>query len=451
MASFQISKSGLSGRSGPLHRVLLWVSVAFVVLSCSLIGWISYDRAYASMRAEMSERLLNIACLTAQIVSHEREDGTAKGSGKLQKVLDSIRTVNHLENLFVFDRELRSIADARPTVNPGTQYSMLQLEQGCVNGVWSGRDTVSGRRGIEGIEYLSAYAGVKTGATGAVAAVYAETDTSFLNPMDELRKTIGLIGITVLVLTAVHIMLLRRLLLNLEHSHDRVSQWERFAFVSKVGAEVAHEIKNPLGIIRATADCLKRKYDPSAKDERFSYIAEEVDRLNQITSRMGAFANEPSGSPEPLDVAQLARDILGEVARDPRFEGMELKSDLEAGLPPLILDRSQMKQVFLNLLINARQSQGEKGVISVRICKKERRRSEVIVISVEDRGRGMRKNEIRKAFEPFYTTRPKGSGLGLSIVLHIVEDHGGSIRVRSAPGRGTSVDIIFPCVARRDR
>jgi two-component system sensor histidine kinase HydH len=141
------------------------------------------------------------------------------------------------------------------------------------------------------------------------------------------------------------------------------------------------------------------------------------------------------------DLAGLARHVLRTVEGQAREKGITVKADLSPGFPEAFIDSDRMTQVFLNLFLNALAAMDRGGVLSVNVTRHD---EGSLRVSVTDTGAGIRKGDIGRVFDPYYTTKPSGTGLGLAIVHRIVEAHGGEIRLESEPGKGTTFTILLP-------
>jgi two-component system sensor histidine kinase HydH len=221
------------------------------------------------------------------------------------------------------------------------------------------------------------------------------------------------------------------------------------ALLGQMSAAMAHDIKNPLGIIRAAAERLKRRYG-TADDATFDYIPEEVDRLDRIVSSYLSLGATRPGEPELLNMAEVITGVLRDMEHETGRHGIavEMKSE---DLPPVQASRVELRQVFLNLVLNAIQAQPQGGAITITGRKERKAGGDWLVIRVSDMGPGMKPRDLARAFEPFHTTKEKGSGLGLFSVKRIVEAHKGRVAIDSAPGSGTTVEVKLPAESNEQR
>ena len=229
----------------------------------------------------------------------------------------------------------------------------------------------------------------------------------------------------------------------MKEMEEEIKRKDRLALIGELSAGVAHEIRNPLASLSGSLQILKGDLDLKEEDARLMEIAlGEMDRLNNIVTDFLTYARPKAPAKEGCDLVGLVRDTAGLI-----INSKELREDirLETDLPdkPIILkaDPAQLKQVFINLCINAVQSIPAAGTVRIKASYKGAGRAEVLV---SDDGEGIKKEDIDRIFYPFYSTKEGGYGLGLAIVYRIIEDHGGRIRVESEPERGTTFFITLP-------
>jgi signal transduction histidine kinase len=210
---------------------------------------------------------------------------------------------------------------------------------------------------------------------------------------------------------------------------------ERLAALGQLSAGLAHELRNPLGSIKGSADLLARSAshnDPMAK-ELAEIISVEVDRTNSLVTRFLDFARPLEPRREPTDVTTV---IDRAVARSK----VEVMRDYDTSLPRLAIDPELMEQVFLNLVTNASQASAPDAPITIRTREVDGQAE----VSVIDEGCGIPPDKIETIFNPFVTTKQNGVGLGLAIVAKIVDGHGGKMSVESEPGKGSTFRVLLP-------
>jgi signal transduction histidine kinase len=223
-----------------------------------------------------------------------------------------------------------------------------------------------------------------------------------------------------------------------------------------MAAGVAHEVRNPLGIIRGSAELLGDQLAADRpKRALLDSIVSEVDRLDRLLSNFLAFARPARGSVGVTDVAPTLRECLAQVGPDFARGGVVVSAEIES-LPAVCGNAAEARQVFLNLLINAREAMPRGGTL--RVTGAERsiapgglraplRSGRFVEIAVADEGEGIRPEVRDRVLDPFFTTKENGTGLGLSIVHGIVTGVGGYVDIESKVGKGTTVRVGFPAAA----
>ena len=238
--------------------------------------------------------------------------------------------------------------------------------------------------------------------------------------------------------------------------YERMKERDRLAALGQMAAGLAHEIRNPLGSIKGAAQYLQPGQTAAATREGtrefLDIIIEEVNRLNKIVSQFLDYARPYRGEQRQLDVAEVLRKTLPLFAKEAEEHGkVEIISDLVDKLPPVRADAEQLLQVFLNLSLNALQAmpQGGKLWISTALRRSTRRGAPAAFMEVRfrDTGVGIPAGDLKNLFIPFFTTKEKGTGLGLPISQRIIENHGGTIEVRSQPGEGATFTVLLPIEA----
>ncbi len=221
-----------------------------------------------------------------------------------------------------------------------------------------------------------------------------------------------------------------------------LAQQGKMASLGVLSSGVAHEINNPLGVILGYAGYLEGKL--TEDDPNYKYIHEikrESKRCKKIVQDLLSYARNPRPAPEPVDMNDLLSQIVDFAANHTDMSGVEIRTEFAAALPPAMLDGDQMRQVSINLLLNAGGAMPDGGTLTVRTSLGGEGR---IRIDFIDTGCGIPEENLEKIFEPFYTTKERGTGLGLAITRQIIEQHHGEIKLESKPGSGTTVTVILP-------
>ena len=222
---------------------------------------------------------------------------------------------------------------------------------------------------------------------------------------------------------------------------DELQKSEKLKAIAALAAGMAHEIKNPLTSIKTFTEYIpKKKTDPEFLEKFQKIVGGEVDRINYIVKQLLEFSKPSELHLKETGINDLLDETLSLLNNDFLKHNIKIEKHYSL-LPPTKVDPSQMKQVFLNLFLNAIDSMQNDGVITV-TTKPDK--NDNVTIKIEDTGKGISKEDLKHIFDPFFSKKDGGTGLGLSVVHGIIEKHGGKISVESAPEHGTSFKIGLP-------
>lgn len=222
---------------------------------------------------------------------------------------------------------------------------------------------------------------------------------------------------------------------------EQLNLAERLAALGEMVAGVSHEIKNPLGIIQSTAELLSGMPDADKKQKRLSgVITEESIRLNRIVTEFLDFSRPHELNIQECRLEEIIRKDLDFLRPEIEKEGISIKTNLDGRSYKISVDQDLIHRALMNLIMNAMQAMENGGTISLGITEAKGGYS----ITIQDTGTGISSDNIKKIFNPFFTTKEKGSGLGLPIVRKIIEGHRGTINIESNKGEGTKVTIHLP-------
>jgi signal transduction histidine kinase len=239
--------------------------------------------------------------------------------------------------------------------------------------------------------------------------------------------------------------------------YERVKERDRLAAIGEMAAGLAHEIRNPLGAIKGAAQLLVgpdgEPLDLADSGEFLHIIIEEVDRLNNVVTQFLDYARLERTEPaekNDLDLNEVVQKTVHLLENDEAADNVTIDMRLDDLLPPVSGDPEQLRQVFLNLGLNALQSMRDRGG-TLEIITTRRRRSRLgygsfSEVRFRDTGVGIERDALKNLFIPFYTTKVRGTGLGLAISERIVSQHGGTIEVRSNPGKGSTFSVFLPAL-----
>ena len=222
---------------------------------------------------------------------------------------------------------------------------------------------------------------------------------------------------------------------------EELMRSERLVALGRLVTGVAHELRNPLGIVKATVQVMEEEFKNQLELKEYTkVICEQIDRGNSVIKELLDFGRPSKPIVSPTEVNSLLESVLTFTYPMLRQNKIELEKRFEANLPLVIIDRDRMKQVFVNLILNAIQAMQGGGKLIIKSIVNE----ETIEVNFIDTGSGIEANDLPRVFDPFYTTRDDGAGLGLSISYQIVHMHMGKIWVSETSPKGTSMAVSIP-------
>jgi len=272
----------------------------------------------------------------------------------------------------------------------------------------------------------------------------AATTTTVLNPTNG-----NIIGAAALL----------RDLSSIKSIQEESVRKDRLTFLGTFAAGVAHEVKNPLGGIRGAAQLLARRIKEKELTEYTAVIVREVDRLNKILEEVLDFANPRKINPLPINIHEVLDTII--LLGDAMAQNKEVRiiKSYDPSLPLITGDKEPLTQVFLNLIKNSIEAVARDGEIMVNTrvltdfhlvegreanIHSGHKTAKMASIEIKDNGCGISKENMEKIFTPFFTTKAKGSGLGLALSFRIIKEHGGFFRIESTEGKGTTISVFLP-------
>ena len=242
--------------------------------------------------------------------------------------------------------------------------------------------------------------------------------------------------------TEEHIASLEKTNSALEQARDDLVRSEKLATVGHLAAGMAHEIGNPLGAVVGYLNILRDDLSGESRDlvERSLTETARIDRLVRELLEYSAPVDRQSESFCPVT---LLRETIDMLQHQGQFNGIEVNDLCTAGESRIDMDRGRLMQVWINLLLNARDAMHDRNVLEI----SSQQEGDTISVSIRDQGQGIEQEALKRIFEPFFTTKAPGSGygLGLAVCQRIIDESGGTITVRSSPGTGTCFTVSLPC------
>ncbi|MCJ7773065.1 MAG: ATP-binding protein [Desulfobacterales bacterium] len=222
-----------------------------------------------------------------------------------------------------------------------------------------------------------------------------------------------------------------------------IARNQRLASVGRLAAGVAHEIRNPLSSIKGFATYFKERYGKNAEDENIANVmVQEVERLNRVVSQLLEFSKPIIITKKSVYLKPFIQDSLKMIERQAAENKIDIQTRYLDEKDKALFDPDRLSQVLLNLYLNALESMEKDGQLSVEVRKDKQQNGLFIVIS--DTGAGISEQDLANIFDPYFTTKPAGTGIGLALVHNVIEAHNGNIQVSSTPGKGTRMTVFLP-------
>ena len=473
------------------HRILpkfVAALILLVLMTLSVTGFLFYHAAKRGLDKELGDRLTSLARVGATMIEGDKllvlmpGDEETRMYANMRRSLLKLKSATGVKRIYVFDREGRSLLDSEP-FPIGQEYLELRPVRRRLEEVWRGNASSSFLyRGADGLWYKSGYAPVGDG--GQLHGVLAVKESArFLSQVDRLRNGIlRTVGVGVLVAIGIGVLLAKTIVNPLQklvataqtfgngdlssraqlrvrdevgflgRTFDEMAEKverrakekeEELKSLMRLAAGVAHEIRNPLGVIKVAASTLEESLDRDGKTgELLGLVRGEVERLDRVVANLLSFAHPKPPSVQKTEINQVLASDLSAIEPQLLSSNVILKRRFGADIPELRLDPGLFHQVVLNLATNAAQAMPRGGELAVSTSFNSSKGT--VGISFKDTGEGIPATNLEKLFDPFFTTREKGTGLGLAIVHQIVKAHGGEIEVRSHEGKGSEFTISLP-------
>ena len=440
-----------------LYVKFIVVLMVFLLIVFNLGSWLFFNKMEDFLEDGLARRLFSIAALAAnniEITPGVSIDDfiffTEQNSDAyllIQSKLRSLQNKYELEGVYIIDFQSKVLIDGKGIFHEGTKLTYMQQDSMALRKAWAGKVAVSPIHIIEGNRFKNVYAPL-TNIMGDITAILAlEANAEFFNIINLFRRGLivsGLASLGAIILFSLFLAWTINLLINTQKS---LRKTEKLALLGQMAASVAHEIRNPLGIIKATGDVVKLKYENKEQpDELFDYIGAEVNRLNNLVTDFLSFARERKLDKKNGSVLNTIQKAVTAFELDCQEKNITIAINAKNEIKNLNFDDEKIHQVLYNLLANATQAINEdRGEVTVEVNNYNKKGENFVEIKVIDTGQGI-EGDLEKIFEPFYTTKSSGSGLGLAITKQIIEKHGGWIDVESVKNKGTTVKLYLPMI-----
>ncbi|MGH7740943.1 MAG: two-component system sensor histidine kinase NtrB [Candidatus Eiseniibacteriota bacterium] len=422
--------------------VLFAVSAVLVTAAAALLA---YRGVRGALEREFEQRVERIALRAAsQISPSDVADPGARSSSRaaytaLQTLIGPLPAVADLDDASILDASRVTLVDALAREEQEGQPSPLDsLARLTLDQAYAGHAAVSPPYVREHDQRRAAVAPIRTSSGGVVGVVVIEAPATYVAALGDLSQRLILIALIALLAIAVLAVLFVRVASSTVQLERRLSRAENLAAMGQLTATLAHEIKNPLAIIRGSAERLG-KLEPEAR-RMADFVIEETDRLANTVNRYLQFARSGGGSGGSGDALATLDQTLGLLEGEMNARRIALERGGASAGAAVELDNESLKQIYLNLMLNALEAMPEGGTLRVNAAE----HGGWMEVTLADTGQGIAAADLARLGDPFFTTKARGSGLGLFLSRRLVQSAGGQLEIRSEPGSGTTCVIRWP-------
>lgn len=437
-------------RSSRTYVIVLSAAIILVLATYNLASWLFLRQIRGSLESELDRRIQAVARLGAELAQTDefvrfyRLNPGYANSAELTATLERLADENDVQQILLIDHAWQVVVSSNEIIAPPGNVAIHLLDDSlAVHNAWQGKVTSSEIYETAGSQFKTAYAPVRDYADRIVMLYVVEASADFFSLVATYERGVIIGSIASFVVLIVFAVFLAGAMTLFLRTQEHLRRSERLASMGQMAATVAHEIRNPLSIIKNTAEVLRQKYERAAEpDELFEFIPSEVRRLSRLVNDFLSFARDRELNRQPGNLAATVERAVDMVRKEEQSRDLDWQVQMPAEAIMAEYDDDAILQVLINLLLNATQAMSGAGTIAVTLETVKRKQRENHII-IRDQGPGL-PEPLEKLLEPFYTTKTFGSGLGLAVANQFVIKHGGKLTAESEHGKGTAMHIWLP-------
>lgn len=425
------------------YTLFFWLAFS-IVLILNLLVWVYLRQIENQFKDELGAHLSDVQHVLNKLIeeyNYSMDLSLLLPSDKaslrylyFQQPLDELRIKSNLQSILLVNPE-GYILVSSPQKLSKYSFNAALADQNFQRAL-SGRASVSEIQEFSGEKFMSAYAPIKNVDGFLLAILVIEAKAEFFQVLTSLKNRLLLFSaINILVIILIATLLYRMIQRNLRYQSELNDQ-EHLVQLGTMAASVAHELRNPLGIIEGTSDVIQKKYGKE-DDELFSYIPDEISRLNRLIDEFLTFARTPKLNIDKLNLTSLTEHISRSLK--PEYRNKLIISDFPQH--QLKTDQQLLERALFNIILNAFQASPDSTPIHLNISVSKK---SVLSFVIEDEGPGIPGTNPENIFKPFFTTKEQGTGLGLAITQRIIQQLKGSIHFENLSSVGTRFTISVP-------
>jgi signal transduction histidine kinase len=424
------------------QKILYWIMGVglILLLAANTLAWLYLQRIKVFFISDLQFRLENIVHITGSLIEPTDLAMIIPGDESdaqiiiYQQLLYDIKENNKLQDIYILSPTLDILVDSGPEYRE--DQALRHLEKPLINRALGGRVATSELQSLGTHKFLTSVAPLIDSNNRVSGLLVIEARAEFFNVFNQFNQGLVIFSVVNTVIILSVFLLFMRSFRRVFRLQNQIKNQEHLVKLGEMAASVAHELRNPLGIIKGVNSIIQNKYG-SKQDEFFEYIPAELDRLNNLIENFLDFARNKTINIQKVNLVQLFDKIkIGLLEQENERFGVTISDAVSF----IYTDPEALEQILLNLLKNSFQAISDKGFVKVH-CSKEGKN---VQINVYDNGRGIGSDINDRIFEPFFSDKEEGSGLGLAISKRLIEQLHGDISISSNPDSGTTVTITLP-------